>query len=317
MFACCSMDDQGDSILVGESVAVHRLRSQIQRIAPYFRTALIRGENGSGKEQVARAIHALSPVGHGPFIVAHAGALAESARSDEAGSAATAASLLASAKGGTLYIKGLGELSIGLQGALFHFLRDREQPRAEQRRVKFERPQKRETETRILAASHRDVRTLSAIGQFRPDLYGRLAAVEILVPPLRERIEDIPILAGRMLGRLVKERGQSAKVLAEETLVLMQARLWPNNLRELARVVAQAAALAEDAIIEPRHLLALVDPAATPAVRMERLHDVIQHHVFDVLTRCEGNKLRAAVLLGISRSTLYRMLDAGIRDINQ
>lgn len=310
------MENQGHSILIGESAAVRRLRSQIQRIAPYFRTALIRGESGSGKEQVARAIHALSPVGHGPFIVAHAGALAGSARSGEAKTAAAAASLLASAKGGTLYIKGLGELSISLQGELFRFLRDREQPRAEPRRVKLERRQTGQTETRILAASHRDVRTLSAIGQFRPDLHARLAVREIFVPPLRERIEDISILAAGMLCRLAKESGQDAKVLAEETLVLMQARLWPNNLRELARVVAQAAALTENAIIEPRHLLALVDPAATPAVRMERLHDVIQRHVFDVLTRCEGNKLRTAVLLGISRSTLYRMLDAGIPDIH-
>jgi DNA-binding NtrC family response regulator len=311
------MDDQGDSILVGESVVVRRLRSQIQRIAPYFRTALIRGESGSGKEQVARAIHALSPVSHGPFIVAHAAAVAESAGSGEAGSTPTAASLLESALGGTLYIKGVSELSIGLQGALFRFLGDCEQRRAEPRRVNFDRPETRQAETRILAASHLDVRTLSTIGQFRPDLYARLAAVEIFVPPLRERIEDIPILAGQMLSRLAKETGQSAKVLAEETLVQMQARLWPNNLRELARVVAQAAALAEGAIMEPRHLLALVDPAVNPEVRMERLHDVVQHHVFDVLTRCGGNKLRAAELLGISRSTLYRMLDAGRPVINQ
>jgi DNA-binding NtrC family response regulator len=99
-------------------------------------------------------------------------------------------------------------------------------------------------------------------------------------------------------------------------LAQLQERLWPNNLRELERVVAQAAALAEGAIVEPRHLLALVDPAnaspaSQPAIHIERLHDVIQQHVLAVLTRCGGNKLRAAELLGISRSTLYRMLDAG------
>ena len=135
------------------------------------------------------------------------------------------------------------------------------------------------------------------------------------MPPLRQRVEDIPLLAQWLLRRTADAAGQAPKMLAEDTEFRLQEHLWPNNLRELERVVCQAAALAEGAVIEPRHLLAVVEPAfgkptGIPARRPTRLHDVIQQHVLEVLTRCGGNKLRAAELLGISRSTLYRMLEA-------
>jgi DNA-binding NtrC family response regulator len=313
---------QRNPVLLGDSVAIRRLRSQIQRIAPYFRTALVRGETGSGKQLVAHAIHDLSSGANGPFIVANASALAESiAKGDlsRASSSPSAASLLASANGGTLYLDSVGELPFTLQAALFRFIRACEESRSvapPTSRNDFRRTEPERINTRILASTDRDLRVLASIGQFRQDLYARLSAVEILVPPLRQRVEDIPILAAWLLRRIAGETGQVPKLLAKSTLAQLQERLWPNNLRELERVVAQAAALAEGAIVEPRHLLALVEPAnagpaSQPAIHIERLHDVIQQHVLAVLTRCGGNKLRAAELLGISRSTLYRMLDAG------
>jgi len=310
-----------DPVLLGDSVAIRRLRSQIQRIAPYFHIALIRGETGSGKQLVARAIHALSPGADGPFIVSNASALAESiarGESSRSASSPTAASLLESAHGGTLYIDSAGELPFTLQASLFRFIRACEERRNVPQpasRSEFRRTGPAQLDTRILASSDRDLRILSAIGQFRQDLYARLSSVEILVPPLRQRVEDIPVLVAWLLRRIADETGQGPKLLAKTTLAQLQERLWPNNLRELERVVAQAAALTEGTIIEPRHMLALVEPANAgpdrpPAIHIERLHDVIQQHVLDVLTRCGGNKLRAAELLGISRSTLYRMLDA-------
>ena len=317
--ASAHRDDPGDSILLGESVVIRRLRSQVQRIAPYFRTALIRGEIGSGKQLVARAIHAHGPCADGPFVVCNAISLAEAIATDA--SAPSAASLLESALGGTLYLDGVGELPFALQAGFLRFLSACEGRcavslgnRGDLPRSDFYRADSRLPDTRILAASHRDLRTLSAIGQFRQDLYARLSVVEIFVPPLRQRGEDIPVLAAWLLRRLADRTGQSPKTLAEASLTQLEARLWPKNLLDLERVVAQAAALAESPTIEPRHLLALVDPAAHPAAmaapRLERLQDVIYHHVLEVLTRCGGNKLRAAELLGISRSTLYRMLDA-------
>jgi len=330
-----------DAALLGESAAIRHLRSQLQRIAPHFRTALIRGEIGSGKQMVARYLHACSPGADGPFIVTSASALAESFAGEAAlhrGATPTTAILLESAHGGTLYLNGVGELPFVLQAALLRFIRACEERRvtpALAGRSSFKSANARESgaraapirlpaprvlaprmaATRILAASDRDLRMLSAIGQFRQDLYARLAAVEIMVPPLRQRMEDIPVLAAWLLHRLAEETGRRPKLFAASTLAQLQGHLWPNNLRELERVVAHAAALADGELIEPRHLLALIDRApaglpATPEVKLERLHDVVHQHVLEVLTRCGGNKLRAAELLGISRSTLYRMLDA-------
>ncbi|MGP8259060.1 MAG: sigma-54-dependent transcriptional regulator [Acidobacteriaceae bacterium] len=314
--ASATPDNQCDPVLMGDSLAIRRLRSQVQRIAPYFRSALIRGETGSGKQLVARAIHALSPGAGGPFIVANASALAQSLAGGE--SSPCAASLLESAHAGTLYLESVGELAFSRQAALFRFIRacdERRNVPAPTNRNDSHRTEPVRIDTRILASSDRDLRVLAAIGQFRQDLYASLSAVEILVPPLRQRVEDIPLLVAWLLHRIAGETGQCPKLLAKSTLAQLQQRLWPNNLRELERVVAQAAALTEGPIVEPRHLLALVEPApASPvhssAIHVERLHDVIQQHVLDVLTRCGGNKLRAAELLGISRSTLYRMLDA-------
>ena len=313
-----------DPILMGDSVVVRRLRSQVQRIAPYFRIALLRGETGSGKQRVARALHALSPGAEGPFIVAKAVAIAQSIADDRAEQASAALSLLESAQSGTLYLDCLGELPFTLQAPLLRFLRLCEEQRATSPTAirnglhrASRQPQGRPLPAhllpiRILAATDRDLRILASIGQFHQDLYARLSTVEILVPPLRQRIEDIPILAAWLLRTIANETGQAPKLLANNTLIQLQERLWPNNLRELERALAQAAALAEGALIEPRHLLALVEPPPSThpsALRFERLHDVIHQHVLDVLTRCGGNKLRAAEMLGISRSTLYRMLN--------
>ncbi len=281
--------DWSEWALRGESAAVRQIRSQIQRIAPYFRTGLIRGEAGSGKQAVARAIHALSPGCKGRLVVIGAAALMDAT---------------ATLRCGTIYLERVDEVPLCQQAALLQFVRD-----CEKHRVATG------AETRILASSERDLRTLAAIGQFSQDLYMRLSAVELQVPPLRHRLDDIPILAELLLRRLADEMEQPGKLLADSTLVQLRERQWPENLRELERVVAQAAALAESGTIEPWHLQILArgdsaQPVAEPPLRLERLQDVVRRHVLDVLTRCGGNKLRAAELLGISRSTLYRMLSA-------
>jgi DNA-binding NtrC family response regulator len=304
--------DSAGPVMLGESTEARRLRSQIQRVAPYFRIALLRGETGCGKEWAARAIHALSPGADGPFVVADAVAVAESVAGETMRAGRRGAeSPLESAEGGTLYLKGAGELPFGLQAALYQFLREHSHgisPTAGLTR--FDRSNWRRVDVRVVAASDCDLRTLAAIGQFRQDLYAHLSAVEILVPPLRQRVEDIPLMAEWMLRRLTEATGQVPKQLALETASRLQEHLWPENFRELKRVVCQAAALAEGGVIEPRHLMPLMEPKRMPEVRIERLHDMMERHVLDVLTRCGGNKLRAAELLGISRSTLYRMLDA-------
>jgi DNA-binding NtrC family response regulator len=313
-----SIADAARSVLLGESMATRHLRSQIQRIAPYFRIALIRGESGAGKQQVARTLHASSPAVDGPFVVVRASELA----TDLDGSAPprAAESLLRKAEGGTLYLKCIGELTFAQQSVLLRFLLNSWERRTMpshlgRRRIDRRDPhlaEIRNAGTRILVASDRDLRTLSSIGQFRQDLYAQIAAVEILVPPLRQRVEDIPALAISLLNRLAEQRGEISKGFSAEALLHLKQRSWPNNLRELECVVAQAAVLAEGGLIEPLHLCELPESAPSAATNApppaDRLHDVVQRHVLDVLTRCNGNKLRAAEMLGISRSTLYRML---------
>ena len=299
--------------LLGESLAVRQLRSQIRRLAPYFRIASIHGEAGTCKEAVARAIHALSPSRAGPFIVADAGLPAESVEHVDR--------MLRSAHGGTLYLKRAGELSLAQQSALLQSFQA-----GERRRGIWPYPATRRLETRgvraadsscmrILVASDRDLRQLVATGKFRQDLYARLTGLEIFVPPLCQRAADIPILGESLLGRIAKRTGRSPKLLAESAILWLQEYLWPNNLVELERVIARAAAFAESETIETGHLIASVETGLThttdtSTLRVERLHDVIQRHVVNVLMRCGGNKVRAAESLGISRSTLYRMLGA-------
>lgn len=308
-------DGAARAILLGQSLAVCRLRSQAQRIAPYFRKALVRGEGGSGKRLVAQALHEMSPAA-GPFVVCGAASLAEALA--HSSSAPEVSSLLDSARGGTLFVQEISNVPYGLQAGLQRFLREQggglsvayEQPRTAP-------PPAGLRGVRIIASSVRDLRMMSSVGQFRPDLYAQLSAVELCAPALRQRTDDLPMLAEWVLGRVSRRTGLPQKVLSDEAVSELGTRPWANNLRELETVVTHAAALAEGSVIQLRHLApsAKIAVKATPEQtaknRAERLQDVIHEHVVQVLTRCGGNKLRAAEVLGISRSTLYRMLDAG------
>ena len=288
-----------DWVLLGNSVAVRQLRSQIQRIAPHFRAALIRGERGVGKELAARAIHALSPSADGPFVMFHGTGHAGRPGQE----------VFESARGGTLYLWGIETLSPALQGELLGIMDEGQWRWPGSQHAGRDGTERRRAHIRILAASNRDLGALAAAGQFHQELYERLSAVEIFVPALRQRIEDIPSLAAWLLRDSEPATGQCPKHLAESTIAQLQKYPWANNLRELESVIARSAALAEGATIEPRHVLVRVDSENTPSTPpLDRLRDVVEKHMLEVLSRCNGNKLRAAELLGISRSTLYRML---------
>ena len=313
--ACASDDsDAARAILLGASLATRRLRSQVERIAPYFRKALVRGDGGAGKRLVAEALHAMSPAA-GPFVTCRAASLAEVLGQDP--SAPEAATLLDSVRGGTLYLEEIGDVPYGLQTGLVRLLAEQGSGQ-----LRIDPPQasaagRPPRGVRVIAGTARDLRTMSSIGQFRTDLYAQISVVELVAPALRQRAEDLPMLAEWSLGRLSRRTGLTQKVLSSAALAELAGRPWSNNLRELETVVTHAAALAEGSVIELWHLAPPVKVAVEPPSRpvanasAERLQDVIHDHVVQVLTRCGGNKLRAAELLGISRSTLYRMLDAG------
>ncbi len=283
------------SYLVGEGAAMRRVRSQLQRIAPYFRVALITGEAGTGKETIARALHRRSPRATGPFMVWRNTNFAESLREEN-----LTPEVLRDLRRGTLYIDCIGSMALRLQGRLLELM--------EQESLRSQR-----SELRIVASNDRELRTLATTGRLREELYRRVAAVEIGLAPLRHRVEDIPLVAETLLRHMPGSAG-----ITPEAMTVLTRHDWPLNIREMRKVLQTAVGLAEGAMIAPEHLpLPATEPEpASPSVgqSLERLQDVVQRHVMEVLTRCAGNKLRASEVLGISRSTLYRMLDASEMD---
>ena len=259
-------------VLTGESSGVARLRLQIARIAPHFRIALLTGEPGCGKHAVARHMHAASPVADRGFAVIQAAEFAEGSRPAEAG--------------GTMYLPELDTLDPVAQVRLLRSLKTLDR------------------DTRVILACRCDLKGMASAGRLRADLYERVGTLQIRIAPLRDRLDDLDLITRNMLQRLMDDA-----TIAEEALVRLRQHTWPDNLRELGTLCEQIAPLRDilDASdVEP--YLPRLDAAqqtATPS-----LEDVMHRHVLDVLESCSGNKLRAAELLGISRSTLYRMLDA-------
>jgi DNA-binding NtrC family response regulator len=288
---------------------MQRVRLQVRRIGPHFRTILVSGEPGTGKELVARALHALSPGAQEPFVVCPAAGF-ESVLNDCEGSAGPAAQMGHSIKRslrGTLYLEAISEVPLEVQDHLLQVLKEYEWAQN-----RFDAPQK--MDLRMVASTTEDLRILVSTGRFRQELYQRLATVDISLPPLREHMEDLPELATCFLSRFAALDGTGVGEIGEEAIERMQKYRWPGNVSELERVLRSGVQQSKGAILASHHLPAFPHANESPSVPVSdgdsmRLQDVVQQHVVRVLKACEGNKLRAAELLGISRSTLYRMLD--------
>ena len=283
--------------LIGQSPAINHLRAQLQRIGPYFRRVLLTGEAGTGKHLAARLLHQHTPNATGPFVCCDAATISASLLDHPNITPIRDTDpdcLLSAAQGGTLHLARVCEMPLNAQEQLLKLLVRYEQRHHASRKL----------ETRIIASARRDLRVLTAAGLFRQDLYHRLAMVEIVLPQLRSRYEDIAPLAVHLLGDSI--------TLSREALQQLRKHAWPGNVRELENVLRSTTLAAENSVIEPQHLPMLTAEPLRKAPTGTRLQDVIDHHVLRVLEQCEGNKVRAAELLGISRSTLYRMLDTGL-----
>jgi DNA-binding NtrC family response regulator len=301
-----------DVEMVGSGVAMRRLRTQLQRIGPYYRNLLLTGETGCGKETAARMLHAFSPCADGPFVSCNAAVATDALLQKQGGARLTPICgddtdcLLSAAQGGTLYLAGICEMTLEAQAELLRVLQRSEWARRGAGRGRIE--------TRIIASTSRDLRALVAAGRFRQELYCRVAMLEIGVPSLRERGEDIPELAGHFLKRFAVQYGRVIERLSEDALERLRGHRWPGNLREFENVIRGAVVRCEGDAIEAGDLAALGETWGTPAralpAGMAKLQEVVERHVLQVLQECGGNKVRAAEVLGISRSTLYRMIDA-------
>ena len=261
-----------EQMLLGDSLAIRRLRMQLSRIAPHFRLAIVTGESGTGKLAVAHEMHRLSPVAQRPICIVSISTFVQRY---------TPESELARA--GMLVLRGLGSAEATLQQALV--LQLQLLPR----------------DTRILFTSGAGLKGLLAAGRLEHALAQRLGTLEIRLPPLRQRTEDLGLIATEMLGA-----GEGSFTPA--ALEYLRGHSWRGNLTELWQLCRQ---LSDRSLpIQPEDLPEL--DQGTLELSGLRLEEVMRRHVKDVLARCSGNKLKAAELLGISRSTLYRMMGAEV-----
>jgi len=316
----------GPDTIVGQSEALQAVLAQLRKVAPQKTTVLIQGESGTGKELVARALHDLSPRAGLAFVAVNCGAipgeLLESELFGHARGAFTDAvrakkGLFAEADGGTLFLDEIGELPLGLQVKLLRALQEEEI-----RPVGDTRSQK--VDVRVVAATARDLPAAVAAGQFREDLYWRLAVVALRLPPLRERPEDVAPLARHLLARLAPLRPElPALSLAPEALAALQAHRWPGNVRELGHALERAVVMADGPLIGeadlPEAVRAPPPAAAEPAppgadLSVKRATRALEERLIrEALARTGGNRSRAAVLLDLSyRALLYKIKEFGV-----
>jgi DNA-binding NtrC family response regulator len=305
--------------ILGDSAPMRKLGETVARVAPTDAPVLLLGENGSGKELVARAIHAGSPRRARALVTLNCAAIPETlfeselfghARGAFTGASEARRGKFQEADGGTLFLDEVGEIPPPLQPKLLRALES-----GEVERVGGRGPER--VDVRIVAATNRDLEAEVAAGRFRQDLYFRLLVVPVRVPPLREREEDVPTLAAHFLADACRRNRIRPKALSDRALALLRAHPWPGNVRELRNAMERVAILVPDATIEPAHLgfLQGAAPAAsgTSTIREDLasyLERMEREAILRVCERHHWRMTRAAAELGLERSHLYKKLKA-------
>jgi DNA-binding NtrC family response regulator len=299
--------------LIGSSPAMQRVVALIEKVAPADATVLVRGPSGTGKELVARAIHFNSARRDRPLVTINCAALQESLLESElfghekgafTGAVTAKSGLFEVAEGGTLFVDEVAEMAPGLQAKLLRVLED-----GHYRRVGG--TQDSHADVRVVAATNKPLEEEQKAGRFREDLYYRLNVVTVVLPPLRERRQDIPELVAHFLT--TRQVGPAPYAIAPEALEALKRYDWPGNVRELANVLERAQILAEGHVISPDDLPDSILSAAPTAFVSggdpRYLHEVERAHVAAVLQEEKGNKVQAAKVLGVSRRALYRLIE--------
>ena len=298
-----------DEILVGDSPAMRRAKELVARAAASRVNVLVTGESGTGKELAAKLLHAGSPRREGPFLALNCAAVPESLLESELfgierGVATGVEARLGKfelASGGTIFLDEIGDTPLAIQAKLLRVLQEREIERLGGRtRVPVD--------VRVVSATHQDLPAEIRAGRFREDLFYRLRVVEIRMPALRERREDIPRLAGHFLARITARDGRRAPSLSRDAVKALLDYPFPGNVRELENLLEGAAALVSGDTIEAADLQFGIarEVADELPVTSADLRNVENAHIRRILAQVKGNKSRAAKLLGVSRRTLYR-----------
>jgi DNA-binding NtrC family response regulator len=300
--------------MIGRSPAMLEVFERIRRVAPHFRTALLIGATGSGKELAARSLHRLSPVSSGRFVACNCSAIAESLFESElfghvkgafTGAFQDKIGFLEYAGGGVLFLDEIGDMPIVCQNKLLRVLETREFQRVGS-------PAIHKADVRIVAATNRDLRDLMAKQLFREDLYYRLSMVEIKLPELTKRKEDLPYLERHFLEKFALQYNKPIRGITPKAKILLSSYSWPGNVRELENVIGHACMMTQEDMIDvrdlPEHLRKTMPTDTAMVGKAVPLAELSRAHVFRVLEQAGGNKTRAAEILGINRATLYRIL---------
>jgi two-component system NtrC family response regulator len=296
----------------------------MQLAAPAASTVMIVGETGTGKELVARAIHYNSPRKEGPFVTVNCGAIPHTLMEAElfgyrkgafTGANSDRKGKFEAAERGTLFLDEVGEIPLGLQPKILRVLQS-----GEVDRIGAEQPTR--VDVRILAATHRDLEKMIEEGAFREDLYYRLAVVPLKVPPLRDRREDIPLLAEHLLRKMIDKTGRQGLRLPPELFALFDRYAWPGNVRELENTIERMVVLSRDDQLDvgtlPEKIRGTPDGASATGFKLPpqgvRLDELELDLIRQALERNAGNRTKTAKDLGLTRNTLlYRMQKHGLR----
>ena len=300
--------------IVSRSPLMLEVFAKIRRVAPHFTTLLITGATGTGKELIARALHRLSSASGARFVACNCSALVESLAESElfgyvrgafTGAVQDRAGLFESADGGSIFLDEIGELSPGAQAKLLRVLQDH-------RIRRVGATVTRDIDVRVIAATNRDLRTMVREGKFREDLYYRLAVVEIALPTLAHRREDLPLLERYFVQKFATDYGKPVAGLTRRAQSRMATYPWPGNIRELENVIGNACMMTDGKFIDigdlPERLRGPLSDESPTDEAFLSLSEVQRRHVMRVLDLVGGNKARAAEILGVGRATIYQLL---------
>jgi two-component system response regulator AtoC len=299
-------------IVVGRSPAMVEVYKTVARVAPSRSTVLIEGESGTGKELIAAALHRHSGRATSRFVAVDCGSLTDTLLESElfgyvrgafTGAVGEKKGLFEEASGGTIFLDEIGDIGAPMQAKLLRVLQEYEIKRVGgQEWIKVD--------VRVVAATNRNLEQLVQRGSFREDLFYRLKVVTITLPPLRERREDIPLLAEYFVRRYAERNDKHISHLTDEAMVLLMDYPWPGNIRELEHCIERAVALASGAVLTPEDLASELRSTLEATLHRDSptLEEVKRRYLEHVLAETGGNISRAATILGVDRRSLYRML---------
>ncbi len=300
--------------IIGSSAGIKSVLENVKKVAPSDASVLIESESGTGKELVANAIHQMSKRAENPFVVVDCGSLPEALLEGElfghtkgafSGAVEKRAGLCEVADKGTLFLDEIAEMSLSSQVKLLRMLQSGEIRRLGDNRII-------NTDLRIIAATNKDLKKELADGNFREDLYYRLNVVHITLPPLRERKEDISLLAEHFLNRF-NQKEKKEKRISDEAIKLLKGYDWPGNIREFENTLERLCIFIEEPLIEKENMLPYINwkdnPSSINENEVMTLSQLEEKHIKKVLSYTQGNKTKAAALLGITLKTLYNKIN--------